>query len=153
MGVLFFSSENKGPGEKVQRIIEAAVPADEIEIYRTTESIGSRFKQLGKNPAIMVLLAASLDDLQGLLLIRDLFSDIPIILILPDREKETILKGHKFYPRFVSYVDSDFQDVALVLRRMIDMKNTKASAAEKVIEKSNHSDFQPGSHTNKNLIS
>ena len=43
-----------------------------------------------------------------------------LILILPDREKGTISKGHLFRPRYLTYADGDFLDVAAVLAKMID---------------------------------
>jgi len=36
------------------------------------------------------------------------------------REQDTYLKGHKLYPRFMSYMDGDFSDVALVLAKMLE---------------------------------
>lgn len=128
MSVLFFSGETKGPSEHIQRIIEAQVPGDEIEIHRNIKSLTSRLRGPRCNLTIIVLLAVSCKDLQGLLLIRDLFDDIPIILILPDRERDTITAGHKLYPRFLSYMDSDFSDVALVLTKMLERaERTSAS--------------------------
>jgi hypothetical protein len=56
--------------------------------------------------------------------IRDLFIGMPIIIALPDREQKTIHLGHKFYPRFLSYMDSNFEDIALVLNKML--RNTYA---------------------------
>jgi len=42
-----------------------------------------------------------------------------IILILPDEDNETITMGHTLFPRFSTYADSDFKDVAAVLKKMI----------------------------------
>jgi len=62
----------------------------------------------------MVLVATTQNDLIELIFKKHLFDDIPIILILPDRNNETISKGLKLYPRFFDYIDSDFSNVALV---------------------------------------
>ncbi|MCJ7779472.1 MAG: hypothetical protein MUQ27_01475, partial [Acidimicrobiia bacterium] len=47
--------------------------------------------------------------------IRDLLDRIRIILILPDRNKDTINKGHTLFPRFLTYVDGNFDWVTAVL--------------------------------------
>jgi hypothetical protein len=52
-----------------------------------------------------------------------LFGNIKIVLILPDRNNETIVIGHKLRPRFLSYTDSDFIDVAVVLENMLKILN------------------------------
>jgi hypothetical protein len=41
-----------------------------------------------------------------------------IILVLPDRDDETVAMGHRLRPRMVSYNDGDYLDVAAVLIRM-----------------------------------
>jgi hypothetical protein len=46
------------------------------------------------------------------------------IVILPDSNPDTVAKGHILRPRFLSYCDGDFQDVAAVLSRMIENSET-----------------------------
>jgi hypothetical protein len=58
-------------------------------------------------PIIAVLLAVRCEDLLALFSILDLLCDFRLILILPDRKKDTIAKGHTLAPVFLSYVDSD----------------------------------------------
>ena len=65
------------------------------------------------------IVANSKEDLLNLLFIRNLLQDIRIILILPDREKDTIEKGHRLYPRFMSYLDGDLEEVAAVLNNVL----------------------------------
>ena len=38
---------------------------------------------------------------------------------LPDREANTITIGHSLHPRFLTYIDSDFVELAGVLVRML----------------------------------
>jgi hypothetical protein len=67
----------------------------------------------------MVLLTGNRKDLVDLLHTKDLFFDIPMILILPDHEQETMNLGFKMIPRFISYGDDNFEDVKVVLEKMI----------------------------------
>ncbi len=48
--------------------------------------------------------------------------DISIIYCAPcqDGEKDTVTNGHKLYPRFISYADGNFKDVASVLGKMLE---------------------------------
>jgi hypothetical protein len=135
VSVLFYSKATKGAGKRGQKIIEAQVPGEQIEIYRTIERLSNRLHQPTYNLDITILLAASKVDLFDLLSIQDLLTDIRIILILPDRESDTISKGHKLYPRFVSYADGDLKDVAAVLSKMLgnlypDKKNIKSKGGD-----------------------
>jgi hypothetical protein len=100
-------------------VIEAIVPAGEIEIYQTINSLSRRLRQPRYDLAVAVLLASSKQDLLELLSIRHLLDDLRVILLLPDREKDTIAKGHTLRPRFLTYADSDLLDVAVVLSKML----------------------------------
>lgn len=134
VSVLFFSGETNGVEEKIQRIIDALVPKDENEIYRTIEGLSSRFRRPRGNLAVMILSAASQKDLLDLLLIRQLFDGIPMILIIPDREKDTIFKGRKLFPRFMSYADGSFADVAAVLEKMLNLEHGKKIMSRKEVK-------------------
>ena len=119
MELLYYSSKNKGQGERVQRIIAGLVPQEHLKIYRTMESLSLRLRQFRGDLFLAVILLKNRNELLDILSIRDLLDGIRIILILPDRENTTIAKGYKLYPRFVSYADSDFTDVAAVLEKML----------------------------------
>jgi hypothetical protein len=82
-------------------------------------SLSRRLRQPRHNLAVAVLVAASRQELLELLSIRDLLDGIRIILVLPDRQDDTIAKGHRLYPRFLTFADSDFLDVAAVLSKML----------------------------------
>jgi hypothetical protein len=119
MNLLFYSTMENGAGARLQGVIEEIAPQDKIEIHRTIASLSPRLRRPANDVSIALFLAASREDLAEILSIRGLLSDVRTILILPDREKDTIAKGHSFRPRFISYIDSDFTDVAAVLSKMV----------------------------------
>jgi hypothetical protein len=119
MNLLFYSTVTDGAGERLLRVIEEVVPAEKTEIYRTIDTLTRRLRQPAHHPTIAVLFAASRQDLLEIASIKELIWNLRIILILPDREKDTIAKGHTLRPRFLTYSNSDFADVAAVLRKML----------------------------------
>jgi len=119
MNLLSYAPVTDGVKDRLQRVIEGLVPKQNTEIYRTIDSLSRRLRQPRHNLAVAVLLAASRQDLLELLSIRDLLDGIRIILVLPDRQDDTIAKGHRLYPRFLTFADSDFLDVAAVLSKML----------------------------------
>jgi hypothetical protein len=120
MRLLLYSPVKEGVGKQLRRVIEDLVSKDKVEIYQSVESLSLRLRQPADSlPIAAVLLAARRGDLTELLSIRDLLRDIRIILVLPDRDEDTIAKGHTLRPRFVSYSDSNFTDVCSVLGKMI----------------------------------
>lgn len=119
MNLLFYATVTNGPGEQLQRVIEALVPKSRIEIYRTMDSLSARLRHTRYDLDIAILLATSREDLFELVSIRDLLDDLRIILVVPDREDETIAKGHELRPRFMTYIGGEFLDVAGVLGKML----------------------------------
>lgn len=144
MNLVLYANGKTDVGETVQRVIESLVPQNGLEIYRTLEGLSDKLRQPRYSSFVMVLLAARSEDLWALMSIRDLFNDIPIIFILPDSEKDTVLTAHKFYPRYVTDVRGDFSDVALVIKKIfknayperkiaIEQSETKRSSVRKTI--------------------
>ncbi len=119
MKVLIYSTSPNGAGKKLQQIIEPLISNQQKEIYKSIEELSQRFRQPLGDKCIGVFLASHQQDLSDLLSIRDLFRDLRIILVLPDREENTTTKGHALRPRFLSYADGDLTDVAAVMSKML----------------------------------
>jgi len=119
MNVIFYSTIKDSIWKESQREFEGVIPSKDKEVYRTIDSLSRRLHRSPFEGSIAVLFAATREELSGLLSIRELLLDLRIILILPDRKKDTIAVGHKLYPRFLTYVDSDFKNLAAVLEKML----------------------------------
>jgi len=120
MKVLFYATKRNGSTERLHREIEALVPQDQLEVYRRFGSLSRGLHQPRSDLNIAVLTATSEEELADIFALRDFFSDIRIILILPDRKRATISKAHTMGPRFLTYVDSDFGEVKAVLSKMLE---------------------------------
>ena len=126
MRLLLYAPASEGVGERLQGMIEGLVPKNTMEVCRSIESLSRRHRQPADDLSIAaVLRAARIEDLLGVLSIRDLLRDFRISLILPDREANTIAQGHTLRPRFLSYTDSDFTDVLAVLGKCLESYATK----------------------------
>jgi len=117
--VILFARLMEGAGEKLLHIIQRIAPAQDTEIYDSIDRFSQRLRQPTGELTVAVIIANSKEDLLNLLFIRNLLQDIRIILVLPDREKDTIEQGHRLYPRFVSYLDSNLEEVAAVLNNVL----------------------------------
>jgi len=124
MELLFYSGKNQQSRERVLNIIRGLVPEKKIGNYTTVENLCNRLRQFRDDKMLAILMAATQEELVDVVLIHDLLVDIPIILVLPNREKETISKGTKLHPRFISYMDSDFSDIQAVLEKMVVRLNS-----------------------------
>ncbi len=120
MKVLFYSTTKRGAGERIQKIVKGCVLKENLESYRTIDGLSLRLREPTNDIGIVVLLALDKKDLSSFLVVRELLLGLRIILILPDGKKDTVTNGHKLYPRFISYADGNFKDVASVLGKMLE---------------------------------
>lgn len=118
--VLYYSSLKARACKKVVETILTVIHRDSLKIYRTLRTLSERLLEPMGDLSVAVLCISSQEEFSSLLTIKDLLKDMRIILILPDREKTTISKGHRLGARFLSYKDSDFSDLAAVLHHIVE---------------------------------
>lgn len=119
MRLIFYDPVTSSAGGQLRKTIEALVPKDDLETYATIGCLSDAIRRPTGEPTLAVLLAANRTDLEELLGIKDRTSSFRIILVVPDRKKETIAAGHLLRPRFLGFADDDFTDVAAVLSKTI----------------------------------
>jgi hypothetical protein len=119
MDFLFFASANHQVTRRLQEMVEAVVPEENRATYRDIRALSRRLCEPAKGERIVLLSASSQQDLSLIQSIRSLLSDESIIIVLPDREADTIAMGHSLHPRFLTYKDSDFTELAGVLVKML----------------------------------
>jgi hypothetical protein len=119
MSIVLYSNESGKIAQRLQKIIKGLRPEDRMEVFQNIDLLIERLRKPRGDMNIAVLLSTNRADLLEILSIKDLFEDIRTILILPDRDDETIARGHRLRPRFITFVDSDFKDVAAVLHKML----------------------------------
>ena len=142
MKLLLYADDTKRDGLRLQRMLEIFEMGIDIRVYRTIDNLACGLLQpdISYDGTIAVLLAHSKKELQSLLSIRELITDVRSIMVLPDREDDTIRKGFLLYPRLVTYVDGDFVLVAAVLKNMIARTNRNKKHAGFFKESGGYSD-------------
>lgn len=106
--------------EKVRRIIEILVAADSLAIYQTLPDFEKFLRHDLTSGYLLILHATRPEHLEQFVSLHDLLIGQKIILILPDHQRNTIIMGHTLRPRFITYNDSDYLDMASVLCHLIN---------------------------------
>jgi DNA-binding NarL/FixJ family response regulator len=119
MTLLFFATKKSARIAHLERAITTLPDGIEVKTLRRFEDLSSRLLEPKKDLAVAVLAASCMSELTDLLLFREVLSDIRLILVLPNRDKETISKALSLTPRFVAYHDSDPEELRAVLCKMI----------------------------------
>ncbi len=135
MRVLFYWRPETSEEKRFQQIVESPVIDVEKEIFQSIEDLTVRLRQPLYDEIIAVFMITDQNDLSDILPIHHLLRCIRLILVLPDHEETTISKGLELYPRFISYIDSDFSDVTAVLEKMINGSSNMKTKERRVRKK------------------
>jgi hypothetical protein len=119
MSIFFYRPTHHTAAGKLQEVIMDELLNEEIIIIQAIEELSYTLPRFNLEKNIAVLFIETMTEFYEILAIKKSLDDIRIILILSERSGEAISAGHKLHPRFISYADSDFKDVAGVLKRMI----------------------------------
>jgi hypothetical protein len=123
--VLFFIPSKREGYEKIYSLVDKVSLLARTKVFQNTDDLSRNLCQPTDDPTIVALLAHDKKDLLDIVSIRHMLSDVPLILILPDREEGTATMGYALTPRFLTYVDSNMEEVVAVLEKMLETYNKK----------------------------
>lgn len=125
MLLIFYEKAIDGIAEQLKGMMKPLIGEDRIKVYHTISILSKRLAQPIDGKVIMVLVAADRNDLLDIYAIRELFGIIRIIIILPDREDESVRMGYQLQPRFLTYMNEELSEVYSVLRKMLKLSGPK----------------------------
>ena len=105
--------------ELLEEAVAAVIPEQMTERLHTAKSLAERLRNPLNGLEVAILLAATRQDLQELQALEQMLERLRVILILPDATPQSIAQAHNLRPRYLTNIQSDFQDVAAVLRRIM----------------------------------
>ena len=120
MEELFFFIPTRSDAEKrLIAAIEELSPGMSVRVFRDADSLRRKLLSGGIRTLAAVILATTKGDLLSVLTLRELLLDFRLVMILPDAGEMTKAMAWRMWPRFVSYADGDFRDVAGVVQKII----------------------------------
>src|SRR5512144_149582 len=93
--IIIYAKEEAG--KELQAYVVRRFPG--VETVRTIKALTERLRQSIHNREIAVLIAATEEELEIFFSLGDLLHNLKLILVLPDRGRRTIARGHALRPR------------------------------------------------------
>lgn len=118
MNVLFLSDIKSDTKKRLQRVLEYMFPKKDVKYIKSIRELEENLRASSHKMSLAVILNVNKTKLVTVAHIKELLEDTNLILILNDKDSETIALGHHLRPRFITFADSDFLDVASVLIKM-----------------------------------
>lgn len=119
MNLIIYKKTKDAAEGQLQVLFESLVSKQNIDIYHSLVPLKQKILRTSYAEGIVILIAEKRDDLSELVPILELFRKLRIILVLPDREPETIQIGYRLEPRFMSFVDRGHAEIKAVLQKML----------------------------------
>ncbi len=101
-----------------RRRLEAETHAARVVILESPESLRTRLLRPKRDVLAVVLCPADEADLSSLLDLRDLMTEVRVIVVLPSWDPDLVMKGHSLRPRLVTSRNWAPAEVPAVLRKM-----------------------------------
>ncbi len=123
--ILLNNSGSKAANDRLQKIITSKVSHTNLEIFYSIEDLTKRIRRIPRDISVAILPAQNEEQLSKLVFLKEYLEDIPIILVLPNMKRVSILKGHLLNPKFMDFTGGDFTNVGAVLEKIIARTNDK----------------------------
>ncbi|MBN2432334.1 MAG: hypothetical protein JXQ27_12730 [Acidobacteria bacterium] len=121
MNIFFLMPKANDDMERLRDTLQRKHPGHTIEHLRSVKKLSQRLHQLSDKPDLILLAFPEIDMLRKVLPLTRLLHPHRVVIILPDREQETLHLAHRLRPRYVTDFDSEWHQLAAVLSRMIDI--------------------------------
>lgn len=120
MIVVFSNSKVDGGGKRLWSKIQGRLPECPVKTCSGMDSLQKTLCRPSHGISIAILVAATLRELKDLISMGDLLENIRVILVLPDRAPTTLYLGFELKTSFLTFIDSDFNDVISVLNKILN---------------------------------
>ncbi|MCX6564339.1 MAG: hypothetical protein NTU60_12190 [Candidatus Aminicenantes bacterium] len=126
MQTLYYSSGDDQNTKRLEAAVHKVIPESQIELFKRLDDFRERLRMPIEPDSIAVLSASNREELQQMQLLRELLTEIYVILVIPDRKKNTLELAHLLLPRFLSRKKDNFIDLSKVLNKMyINSQNSR----------------------------
>ena len=116
--MIFLLDSTKLIAQLLEPKLHAHLPTVGLEIFSSIGTLQQRLSGLHEDAVIAILAARHRSQLPLFEKLHEVFVDIRMVLLLPDHAPETIRLAHQLYPRYVSFKDTNLDDLLAVVARM-----------------------------------
>jgi hypothetical protein len=125
MQILLFARD--GAGDLIRDAVMRTVP--ETKVCSAMYSLIGMIMNPSRGPVVAVLIAGSKNEFAEIQLMKWLLHDICTVLILPDRDADTVAAGYDLHPRFMGCLDDDADEIAALLCKILTRERVGRQSA------------------------
>jgi hypothetical protein len=116
--LLLYAGKDDKNGQRLTDAVHEALPHKTIAIFRQLTALQDLLHTIVEPNSIAVS-AIDQAELRQMQILRKIFTEIFIVLVVPDYKKSTIRLAHLLLPRFISQKEDSFSNLQEVLKKMV----------------------------------
>jgi len=120
MMLLLYAKAKNGVSSELKQVLNGRTSDACLESYSNLDDVFQRLRQPRLNLKIGVLAVGSEAELDRLLTIRELLSDMRLVIVLSDKDPQTVSKAHALAPRFITFSDAGIDPLVSVVEKMME---------------------------------
>ncbi len=120
--ILYVDRDSGEKGRFFLKIIQKRMPGIKMHICRTVDTCVTEVNQTKSymESPIIVLFTDNEDRLDDLYDKKQIYQDKKIVMVLPrEKKRDNTAVIHRFFPRYFTYMDDQYDDLCDVLHKMI----------------------------------
>ncbi len=117
--ILLYARKHDPDGERLLEMIAGLPLEGGLRYSRSFPELVEGLRSPGAAENIVVLMASDLEELYKLIKLKEMYGDVPILLVLPDLDETVVREAHLLAPRFLCRKDGNFENLAKVLEKML----------------------------------
>ena len=118
--LLLYAKAKNGVSSELKQVLNGRTSDACLESYSNLDDVFQRLRQPRLNLKIGVLAVGSEAELDRLLTIRELLSDMRLVIVLSDKDPQTVSKAHALAPRFITFSDAGIGPLVSVVEKMME---------------------------------
>ena len=131
MEVILYTPDSEQSG--VRERIGSLIPQRRVRVYRTLEGLSERLHRPVNPETVLIIVTYSREKLSEISPLRHVLGDVRTVVVVPDQEPTTVALAHQLRPRFLTYANNGFDDLAAVLQKMIESDRRDGAPESKTV--------------------
>ena len=136
--LLLYAKVPNEVSQALKTILNGRSPGAGLETYANLDDLFDRLRKPRLNLEIGILAIGSEGELDRLVTIRELLSDMRLVLVLPDKDPHTVAKAHALAPRFITFADASIDPLVSVVNKMMVCRTVRMTSPPAALESTCH---------------
>ena len=118
MQIHIFISEKAHAGDRLISTLQPIMRSNPVIQYHGADTFGRMVSPITKEPTVAVIMVGEKQEISLLSERKGVWDRVKTILVLHDDDQEIINLGLLLHPIFITYIDSDFSEVAAIMEHI-----------------------------------